>query len=125
FTLQIRPFNTETSRSFIRYGQVTVNLGPKLAQLWRDGGARGRGFRATEDGLVLVDPDGAVLENLALDPKFVDKMTLTFTRTKDTPPERFFLAVRQVDEKGTAVGGVSYEIRNDRGAAAGKPQDPD
>lgn len=123
FSLQIRPFNTDTSRSFIKFGQVTVNLGPKLAQLWRDGGSRGRGFKATEGGnLMLVDPEGAELENIELDPKFVDTMTLTFTRTKDTPPERFFLAVRQLDEKGVAVGGVSYEIRNDRNTAGGDPE---
>jgi hypothetical protein len=123
FTLQIRPFNTDTNRSFIEFGQVKVTLGPKLAQLWREGGSRGRGFRATEGGaLMLVDPEGAELQNIELDPKFVDKMTLTFTKTKDTPRERFFLAVRQLDEKGEAVGGVSYEIRNDGRTAGGDPE---
>ncbi len=125
FNLQIQPFNLATNRSFIQHGEVTVNLGPELAQLWRDGGSRGRGFRATERGeLMLIDPDGAVLENIELDPKFVGKMTLTFTRTKDTPRERFFLAVRQVDEKGIAVGGVSYEIRNEEDSTT-NPGDPD
>lgn len=125
FNLQIRPFNTATSPSFIQHGQVTVKLGAKLAQLWQAGGSRGNGFRATENGLVLTNPAGAVLENIQLDPKFVDTMTLTFRRTAATPPDRFFLSVRQVDAHGTAVGGVSYEIRNDHGTVTTNPGDPD
>jgi hypothetical protein len=126
FNLQIRPFNTATNRNFLEHGRVEVTLNPELAKLWQDGGARGRGFRAAEGGrLAVVDPEGAVLENLELDPKFVGKMTVTFTRTKDTPRERFFIAVRQLDEKGIAVGGVSYEIRNDEDVPASNPGDPD
>ena len=115
----------QQSRSFIQHGKVTVNLGEKLAQVWKEGGEWGRGFRAAEGGaLTLVDPDGAVLENIELDPKFVGKMTLTFTRTEATPKERFYISVRQVDEKGEAVGGVSYEIRNNVDSET-NPGDPD
>lgn len=125
FNLEIVPFNTESHRSFILHGQVTVNLGPKLTQVWANGGLRGRGFRETARGLEITDPAGAVLENIELDPKFVDTMRLTFTRTKATPQERFFLSVRQVNEEGIAVGGVSYEIRNDGSSVATNPGDPD
>ena len=52
-------------------------------------------------------------------------MRLTFTRNEDTPRERFYLSVRQVDARGVAVGGVSYEIRNDRNAPITQPGDPD
>jgi hypothetical protein len=126
FSLQIRPFNAATSPSFIQHGEVTVNLGQKLAQRWKAGGSKGTGFKVSERGaLVLTNPQGAVLENIELDPEFVDTMRLTFTRNEDTPRERFFLSVRQVDARGVAVGGVSYEIRNDRSAPVTQPGDPD
>ena len=126
FSLEIRPFNLASSPSFIQHGQVTVNLGQKLAQRWKAGGSKGTGFKISErGGLVLTNPDGAVLENIELDPEFVDAMKLTFERNEKTPRERFFLSVRQVDARGTAVGGVSYEIRNDRNGPTTQPGDPD
>ena len=126
FSLQIQPFNAATNPSFIQHGQVTVNLGEKLAQRWQAGGSKGTGFKVAERGtLVLTPPKGAVLENIELDPEFVDTMNLTFTRNEATPRERFFLSVRQVDARGVAVGGVSYEIRNDRSTVPTNPGDPD
>lgn len=128
-SLLVRAPIEEANHSFIRDGQVIVNLDSSLLRAWRRGGLRGTGFKVTEEGLLITDPDGALFEGLVLSGRQVGRAKLTFKKLPTTPKRQYTIDAiqfdprqQQPDDKRTAlpaIGGVSYQIHTDEG---GVPQ---
>ncbi|HEV8610593.1 MAG TPA: M12 family metallo-peptidase [Thermoanaerobaculia bacterium] len=118
-SLFIGPPASEAGRSFTRYGQVAVRLDEALLRAWTRGGSRGKGFRAKGKTFLVSSPDGALFENLVLDPGAVGHVTLLFRRLAHTPAQTFLIDAiqlrgtegRRADRGG--VGGVRYEVHTE------------
>jgi extracellular elastinolytic metalloproteinase len=112
---------------FLQRGQVTVDLGPKLAELWKKGGSIGRGIKLINRQTIAVSNDGFIV--VPLSPRQEFDLGLTFQdnrrrvlppptrRTEARPsvpsgqPARYtFEIVQQDADKGTELGGILYQI---------------
>jgi hypothetical protein len=121
-SLVIRAPRGEAQHSFLREGQVIVQLDDTLTRAWRRGGARGQGFKAVEGGF-LVSEAGAVFDNLILDRQQFGRVRLTFRKLPTTPKRQYLVDTIQYETARAGlssassgprlVGGVSYEIHTD------------
>ncbi len=121
-SLVIRAPRSEAQHSFLREGQVIAQLDESLTRAWRQGGARGQGFKAVEGGF-LISGDGAVFDNLILDRQQVGRVRLTFRKLPTTPKRQYLVDTIQYEltriglssasSGPRLVGGVSYEIHTD------------
>lgn len=124
-SLWIRGPRSGRQPSFLPYGEVSVRLDDRLQSLWKQGGAKGRGYKPDEYGLRIGTQD-ARIDNLVLPPGFEGRVFLRMRRLPSTPRRDFGLDIvhlvtgRQVGEAVATtpgervIGGVSYEIRTDR-----------
>jgi hypothetical protein len=123
-SLVIRAPKNEMDNSFIRQGQVIVQLDDALMKAWRQGGGKGRGYKTDGRSFIITDPAGAVFENIIADPRLVGYVKLTFRRLPTTPRRQFLIDAIQMKAQGgnqltasrplPVIGGVSYEIHTDR-----------
>lgn len=122
-SLLIRATQSEAEHNFLREGQVIVELDTTLLRAWQRGGARGSGFKPTEKGFIITNPQGAVFENLILEAKQIGRARLIFRKLPTTSKRKFTVDAIQYDPRRvnrekpdvalTAIGGVSYEIHTD------------
>ena len=115
YSLIVRSPKNEVGNSFIRYGRVTVQFDELLMKAWQEGGSRGTGFKM--DGLlaVVVDPNGAVFENLIMAPNGAGHMRLNFKKSPSTPKRTYILDTVQLGQgKNPVIGGMSFEIHTDQ-----------
>jgi hypothetical protein len=118
--LAVRPskmFKTDPHLSFIGDGRVTLSFDGALMRAWRRGGSKGKGFRRDGNLLMITDPNGAVFENLDLEPEAKGYARIVFQRLPKTSRRTFVvdaIQTQQVKRQGRVIGGVSYEIRTDR-----------
>ncbi len=103
---------------FFKVGKVRVDLGPKLAARWREGGSRGRGFKLTEDpNVVLITTADATLENIAFQPAESFPVQVIFELNRDYKPtargQHLNFDVVQIGAPGApgaVVGGNRYQV---------------
>ena len=120
-TIAVRSPSDRAKASFLASGQVLVELDDTLRKAWKDGGARGTGFRTDGDGLIIGEGE-ATLENVLLPFQRVGRMKLIFRRLPGTPKREYLVDVEQrrsatfatAHKLSAVVGGVSYEIHTDR-----------
>jgi hypothetical protein len=120
-TIAVRSPSDRAKPSFLASGQVQVEFDDTLRKAWKDGGARGTGFRTDGDRLIIGE-GGATLENVLLPPQRVGRMKLIFRRLPATPKREYLVDVEQrrpasfatAHKLSAVVGGVSYEIHTDR-----------
>jgi hypothetical protein len=121
-TLVIRPPRIRGKVSFFAAGQVSVQLDEVLLKAWRQGGARGTGFKMEGDRAVIAGTKGATFENLILPYQRGGRLKLFFRRLPATPKLEYMVEVEQrrppafaaAQKLPAVVGGVSYEIHTDR-----------
>ena len=119
--IAIRSPNLRGNASFLAVGQVLVEFDDALFKAWRDGGARGSGFRS-DGNRFIVGEAGASFENLILPAQRGGRLKVIFRRLPDTPKREYMVDVAQTRAEQVAaarkvsavVGGVSYEVHTDR-----------
>jgi hypothetical protein len=116
--LQIKATKTTWGGSFLAEGQLIVTLDQSLMIAWKNGGAKGRGFRSQGKGFLITNPASAVFENLILKKGEVGKLRTSFRSVKGKTPQRTYLidvvqwatSSGALDSKSRVVGGVGYQV---------------
>ncbi len=106
--------------TFMERGRITVDLGAKLASLWREQGAAGKGFRVLKDTVLELQDLRDTFIEVALKPRQEFDLGLVFedlafpdkpTEPGDNGIEVYqFDVVQEIPGAKEAEGGVSYEI---------------
>ncbi|MEW6533953.1 MAG: reprolysin-like metallopeptidase [Thermodesulfobacteriota bacterium] len=109
----------ERGESFLKFGKVTLRLDEQLLKAWAQSCYRGRGFKRKGKDLVITDPRGAILEGIALGPRFSAPIDIEFNRPAagEFPRDRFYVNVVQNAHhrrRSQVMGGVTYAIQTDR-----------
>lgn len=118
----------EGEANFLQYGGgVHLQLAQPLLTKWRQAGAKGVGFHQDEKQLFVVQPEGARLENIKLNPKARTQVKVIFDRPANAPKQMYRIRVIQLQPaaakvtRGVAislepkvVGGMTYEIHTDQ-----------
>jgi len=124
-SLWIRGPRTGRQPSFLPYGEVYIRLDERLVRLWKQGGAKGTGYKLDNNGL-RVSAEGARIDNLLLPPGFEGNVFVRMRRLPSTPRRDFGLDMIHLTRSRLAaevaahfprervIGGVSYEIHTDR-----------
>ena len=103
----------EVRTPFLRRGAVTVDLGEKLFDLWRRGGAVGRDVELAGETSIRILADGAWIQ-VGLRYREEHPIDLLFENTKgglETRTEQHVFEVREDNARtGKVLGGVTYEI---------------
>ncbi|MEU5694709.1 vWA domain-containing protein [Actinosynnema sp. NPDC020468] len=96
-------------------GRLVVDLGPKLFDLWRQGGAQADGVKQVgETSVEIADPRQSALHGLLINPDDQYQVELTFTPGAQTEPGAYVTTVQQYSE-GRDIGGVAYEVNVEKG----------
>jgi hypothetical protein len=115
-SLEVKPSDRYPTGSFLKFGKVSLRLDEQTLASWKQGGFKGRGFERVDQDVLIVDPNGAILENLVLEGNAERPIKITFSLNENHPRGMFLMDVVQSSvEHGatTVVGGLTYEIHTD------------
>jgi hypothetical protein len=103
-------------RSFLDFGEITIELDRALAEVWSRTNAQQRGLELDGKTLRMAPYKRAALRNLRLPPGFKGDLKLTFRLPEraDYTPGTYTIDVvqsRLAGGRSEVIGGVSYEVR--------------
>jgi hypothetical protein len=106
----------EGDKSIFEFGTVTVDLGDKLFQKWKEGDAVAEGVEETGDNAIKVLKEGAHIGNIKLEPNELHTINIRFKpfKEEDVENEIFKLNLTQyqtVDGKDTVTGGQQFVFK--------------
>ena len=118
-TLEIRPSTRPSSRSFLSFGSVEIELDNALDAAWAKNGRKQDGLKGDNRNYRLIKPLGATLYDLELPPRSEGYLRIVFGRPESDvyPKGTFVVDVVQsiiTDDSKDVLGGVSYELHTDR-----------
>lgn len=103
---------TQPGTPFVESGRIIVDLGPTLAERWREAGSPGVGVTQVGDTQVeILDPGEARIQGLRLEPDEEFDTTLTFMAGKERGD--FVVNAFQTDLQHVDIGGARFDITVD------------
>lgn len=106
----------EGDKPIFQFGTVTVDLGEKLFQKWKESDSVGEGIEVTGDSSIKILKDGAHIGNVKLDPNELHTIKIQFKPFKEEAVENEIFKInltqyQPVEGKDTVMGGQQFVFK--------------
>lgn len=98
---------------FVATGSVYISIDDKLLGYWKQGGGITSGLKQLNTNEFMLEGSKGYLDNIPLPPEYRGLIKVSFKRSPETPPNKYYFAVQHFAmDTGAPVlmGGVDYEV---------------